>query len=129
MASAVPDALQAFRPVHDTPVRVAVVAPAGSRPISGVHVPSANVSTSAWSTVEPSEDNPYEPTPTQVVAVGQLTPDKDASTAPAGRGSSPCTHCPCTRLATKAPVAPAYDWSGFYVGVFGGGGGGCLHGQ
>jgi outer membrane immunogenic protein len=23
---------------------------------------------------------------------------------------------------TKAPVAPAYDWSGFYVGVFGGGG-------
>jgi outer membrane immunogenic protein len=23
---------------------------------------------------------------------------------------------------TKAPVAPTYDWSGFYVGVFGGGG-------
>jgi outer membrane immunogenic protein len=23
---------------------------------------------------------------------------------------------------TKAPVSPAYDWSGFYVGVFGGGG-------
>ena len=23
---------------------------------------------------------------------------------------------------SKAPVAPAYDWSGFYVGVFGGGG-------
>src|SRR5271167_3251715 len=23
---------------------------------------------------------------------------------------------------TKAPVAPTYDWSGFYIGVFGGGG-------
>jgi outer membrane immunogenic protein len=39
-------------------------------------------------------------------ALGLMSPALGADLAPYG----------------KAPVAPAYDWSGFYVGVFGGGG-------
>jgi hypothetical protein len=105
-AWAVPDASQTRALMHDTPLSDAVDAPAGSRPTRGVQVPSAKVSTSAWSTVEPPEATPYEPTATQVVAVGQLTPDNEASTAPVGSGSSPCNQVPLSRLATKAPLAP-----------------------
>jgi len=55
-AWAVPEALQAAGPTHDTPDSVAEVAPAGSSPTCGDQAPLAKVSTRAWETVVSPED-------------------------------------------------------------------------